>query len=239
MESFLNALCSVYARKYNRRYGRKGKLFKKPYGSAPKYGNDVYDCMIYIYNNPIPKKAAETAIAYRWNFLAYMDSRNPFSNQVSHFSVPVSIKQRLSMVERIHSSGQYIDYAVLDTLKESMSDEQYKQILDHIVSVYNVIDYRLIQSKWKTKESLSEILGLVKGSEYDVNEDSSREDYRNYEKMNVLVSRAGFDLSNRRFDCVDADSLQINRLRGMVVYKLNPSNVELDKYFHSGDNARR
>ena len=239
MESFLNALCSVYARKYNFRYGRKGKLFRKPYGNAPKYGDDVYNCMIYICNNPIPKKAAETAIAYRWNFLAYMDSRNPFSNQVSHSSATLSIKQRLAMVERIHSSGQYIDYAVLDTLKESMSDEQYKQILDHIVSVYNVIDYRLIQSKWKTRESLNEMLGLVKGSEYDLNEDSSREDYCNYEKMNVLVRRAGFDLSKRRFDSVDADASQINRLRGMVAYNLNPSKVELDKYFHCGDYARR
>ena len=143
------------------------------------------------------------------------------------------------MVERIHSSGQYIDYAVLDTLREGLSDEQYKQILDHIVSVYNVIDYRLIQSKWKTRESLNEMLGLVKGSEYELNEDSSHEDYRSYEKMNVLVRRSGFDLSKRRFDSVDADASQINRLRGIVAYNLNPSKVELDKYFHCGDYARK
>ncbi len=239
MESFLNALCSVFARKYNFRYNRKGKLFRKPYGNAPKYGDDIYGCIIYIYNNPIPKKARETAAAYRWNFLAYMDSRNPFSTPLNNTSDTTLLKQRFSTVERIHSSGKYIDYAVLDSLKEGLNDEQYLQLLDHIVSVYNVIDYSLIQSKWKSRESLCEMLGLVKGLEYDLNEDVSREDYRNYERMNVLVRKAGFNLSRRRFDSEDADPSQISRLRGMAVYSINPSDVELAKYFHTGEYARR
>lgn len=239
MESFLNALCSVYARKYNSRYNRKGKLFRKPYGNAPKYGDSIFDCIIYIYNNPIPKRAKETAVAYRWNFLAYMDSRSPFSKPVNYTSANSVLKQRLSMVERIHSSGKYIDYAVLDSLKTGLNDEQYMQVLDHIISVYNVIDYSLMQTKWKSKESVCEMLGLIKGQEYDLNEDRSREDYRNYDRMNVLVRRAGFNLSKRRFDSIDADPSQLNRLRGMAVYSLNPSDLELDKYFHTGEYARR
>jgi len=239
MELFLNALCSVFARKYNRRYDRRGQLFKKPFGSAPKYGEDVYDCIIYIYNNPIPKKATELAIKYRWNFLAYMDSKNPFSNRIDNPFAPDVLKQRLSMVERLHSSGQYIDYGVLDTLKEGLNGEQYKQLLDYIVAVYNIIDYSLIQSKWNSKEAVSEMLALVKGSEYALKEDGSREDYRNYERMNEIVGRAGFNLSRHRFDSVDIDPSLLNRLCGMVIYDLNPSNMELDKYFHSGEYARR
>lgn len=239
MELFLNALCSVFARKYNRRYHRSGKLFKKPFGSAPKYGDDVYDCIIYIYNNPIPKKATELAIGYRWNFLAYLDSRHPFSEKIDHSSASEVMIQRFSMVERIHSSGKYIDYVVLDTLTEGLTGEQINQLLDHIVSIYNIIDYNLMLSRWKLKEAVSEMLGLVKGSEYALNEDGSREDYRNYERMNDIVRRSGFKLKSRRFDSIDIDPSLITRLRGTVTYNLNPTNMELDKYFHSGDYARR
>ena len=240
MGLFLNALCSVYARKYNRRYFRSGQLFKKSFGSAPKYGEeDIYDCVIYIYNNPVPKKAHETAIEYRWNFLAYMDSKTPFSKQTDHSSVSDELRLRFSLVERIHSSGHYIDYDVLDTLRAGLSAEQYLQLLDHIIVVYNIIDYRLLKSKWETTGAVSEMLRLVKGSEYSTDEDGSRDDYRNYERMNEIVREAGFDLSHFRFDSKNADKRQVERLRRRVIFQLNPSPLELDKFFHSGEYARK
>ena len=240
MELFLNALCSVYARKYNGRYFRSGQLFKKSFGSAPKYGEeDIYDCIIYIYNNPIPKKARESAIEYRWNFLAYMDSKSPFSKQADHSSVSDELRSRFSFVERIHSSGQYIDYDVLDTLRAGLSTEQYLQLLDHIIVVYNIIDYSLLTSKWETRRAVSDMLRLVKGSEYSTDEDGSREDYRNYERMNEIVCEAGFDLSRFRFDSKNADMRQIERLRRKAKFLANPSTIELDKYFHSGEYTRR
>ena len=238
MELFVNALCSVFARLYNKRYHRKGKLFKKSYGSAPKYsGTDIIDCIIYIQNNPVPKRAVDHAVDYRWNFLAYMDSRHPFSSPVDHSKCSNELRMKLSMVERMHSTGRHIGYNDFDSLKEGLNNETYLQLLDHIVSVYNVIDYRLQLSQWKTKDEISRVLDLIKGSEYDLKEDTSREDYRNYDKMNEIVRSAGFNLSRIRFDSEDVDPRQIDRLRKKVIYQINPASVELEKYFHTRRSA--
>lgn len=230
----MNAVCSVFARMYNKRYHRKGQLFKKSFGSAPKYSEtDIYDCVIYIQNNPIPKKAIEHAVDYRWNFLAYMDSRTPFSHPVDHSSVPDALKARFSLVEKMHSSGQYIDYHAFDSLTIGLEDGACRQMADHIVSVYNIIDYRTLLSRWKTKDEIVRMLDLVKGSEYGLKEDTSHEDYRIYDKMNEIVGAVGFNLSRIRFDSEGVDSVQVARLLKTVTYRLNPSQVELDKYFHS------
>lgn len=240
MVLFLNALCSVYARKYNLRHHRSGQLFKKSFGNAPKYGEDaINDCLIYVNNNPIPKKAVEKAIEYRWNFLAYMDSRSPFSKPLNHSLTPDDIRSRISLVNKMHSMGQYIDYIIFDQLFEGLDTEQYQQVLDHIISVYNVIDYSYILSKWRTKEEVSGMLQLVKGSEYSTDEDGSQEDYRHYEQMNEVVRKAGFDLVSFRFDSGKMDARLMGYLRKMVGFKVNPSDLEIDKYFHTGEYSRR
>ena len=239
MELFINAVCSVYARMYNKRYHRKGKLFKKPFGSAPKYKeSDIYDCMIYINNNPVPKRAAEHAIDYRWNFLAYMDSKFPFSDAFDFASAPDNMISKYLEIVRAHDSGLYIDYTLFDELVLGLNDKQHQQIMDMIVSIYNVIDYRVMLSKWLSKESVSGILDLVKGSEYDLKEDSSQEDYKEYDKMNQIAGKMGFDLSRIRFDSEGVDRSFVDKVRNNCIYSFNPSSMELDKYFHTGEFSR-
>lgn len=240
MELFLNALCSVFARKYNQRHHRRGQLFKKSFGNSPKYADDaIRDCLIYIYNNPIPKKATARAIEYRWNFLAYMDSKTPFSKPIDYSSLSEDIMSRMSVVNKLRGSGRYIDYNTFSTLVQGLDDGQYKQIIDHIISVYNIIDYSYILSKWKTKEAFTEILQMVTGSEFSSDEDISREDYRHYEMMNEVVLKAGFDLTKYRFDIEQTDVRLMSRLRALVKSKVCPSDLEMDKFFHSGEYSRR
>ena len=82
------------------------------------------------------------------------------------------------------------------------------------------------------------MLSLVKGSDYDSREDCSREDYNTYEQMNEIVRKAGFDLSRYRFDSHGLDPRLADRIRNTVINRINPSTLELDKYFHSGEYAR-
>ena len=239
MELFINAVCSTFARLYNVRYQRRGKLFKKSFGSAPKYNeSDIYDCMIYIGNNPVPKKAAEHAIEYRWNFLAYMDSKSPFSDTFDFVSAPDMMRIKYREIEKAHGLGRYIDYSFFSALTSGTNEKQYQQILDMIVSVYNVIDYRVMLSKWQSKEAVSGTLDMVKGSEYDLTEDGSQEDYKDYDRMNYIASKAGFDLSRIRFDSEDVDTSLVDRVRKNCIYNLNPPSLELDKYFHTGEFSR-
>ena len=239
MELFINAVCSVYARMYNKRYHRKGKLFRKPFGSAPKYSeSDIYDCMIYINNNPVPKKAAEHAIEYRWNFLAYMDSKSPFSDPFDFASAPDMMITKYLRIVKARDSGQYVDYSFFGELTLGSNEKQYQQILDMIVSVYNIIDYSVMLTKWQSKESVSGTLDMVKGSEYDLKEDGSHEDYRDYDRMNIIARKTGFDLSKVRFDSEDVDASLVDRVRKNCIYNFNPPSLELDKYFHSGEYSR-
>ena len=240
MGLFINALCSIYARIYNERYHRRGKLFQKSFGSAPKYDeSDIYDCIIYICNNPVPKKAAEHAVEYRWNFLSYMGSRFPFSKAFIYALAPETIRKRCLEIEKTHGMGKYIDYDMFDRMVQGLDDEQYKQMLDTIVSVYNVIDYRVMSSKWQSVETVSGLLDNVKGKEYDVAEDGSHEDYRDYDRMNDIARKSGFNLSRVRFDSTDVDARLISRVRNSFILEFNPPTMELDKYFHTGDYARR
>jgi hypothetical protein len=239
MELFINAVCSTFARLYNVRYQRRGKLFKKSFGSAPKYGeSDIYDCIIYINNNPIPKKAAEHAIKYRWNFLAYMDSKSPFSDAFDFASAPEMMRTKYMEIEKAHALGRYIDYSFFSAMTSGIDEKEYRQILDMIVSIYNVIDYRVMLSKWQSKESVSGILDMVRGSEYDLAEDGSHEDYRDYDRMNVIAGKSGFNLSRVRFDSEGVNASLVDRVRKNCIYNLNPPSLELDKYFHTGEFTR-
>ena len=233
MELFVNELTSIFALMYNRRYHRHGKLFRKSYGNAPKRSeSDIDDNFIYISNNPVPKSAVEEAIAYRWNVLAYMDSDHPFSKEIDRLAISDEMRKGMSMVENRHSSGKYLDYKVLDRILKHLDADEEAQILDYIISVYNIIDYRRVINKWGSCQKLSEVLALVKGSEYDVSDDYSREDYRHYYQMNSIAAASGYDPRHCRFDTETLSLPELQMLRWKILRSIPASEKEIEKYLH-------
>ena len=233
MELFVNELTSIFAVMYNRRYHRKGQLFKKSYGSSPKRQEaDIDNNYIYICNNPIPKSAVEKAVDYRWNFIAYMDSTHPFSKALDRTGMSEALRRSLSIIEKRHSEGKYLSYRIIDKVFSPLTAEERAQIVDYTISIYNVIDYSRTRSKWGTCEKLSEVLALLKGSEYDMEEDYSMEDYRHYYQMNEVAMSCGYDPYHFRFDTDQLSELDKKTLQRAFYRSTQASATEIDKYLH-------
>lgn len=240
MELFINELTSIFALMYNKRYHRRGQLFKKSYGSAPKRSeSDIIDNLAYVLNNPVPKSAADKALSYRWNFLAYMESGHPFSQELDKTGISDSLRKSMRIVETQHSKGKYLNYQLWESLSASLDEVETKQIIDYTIALYNVIDYSWIKARWGTLERFSEMLSLVKGSEYDAEEDFSKENYSHYDQINSVIKRFGYDLERVRFDTESFRQAETSSLRWEIVRTTQATADEIDKYFHRGVYSRR
>lgn len=231
MSAMMQELDARFTRQYNQKYGLKGRLFKGRYGSAPKYKEQkVRDTVVYVYNNPVPKKAVARAELYRWNFLAYMDSPHPFSDKVVIRRSSRNLLSVLAAVRQNKRHGAPLGYAFFSGMYASLELDERLQVLDYIVSCYNVIRYDALRVMWGGYQSMCSVLKTVGGAEHDVEEDSSQEDYRHYYQMTKLMLQEGIDLASSRFDGMCREEL--DRLAWMLMRKVGASQVELRKFLH-------
>ena len=78
---FMSNVAIQFVKEYNRYHNRVGPLFSECFGSAPKAGLKLLRTAIaYLFNNPVERLLCKRAQEYRWNFLAYAASDNPFSD---------------------------------------------------------------------------------------------------------------------------------------------------------------
>lgn len=201
MEEFMQIVTHSFAVRYNRQYGLHGKLFHKPYGSAPKVKEEkIKSTMIYIANNPVVKLATKKASDYRWNFLKYCESSNPFSKPYDPDEASRNLVSLVKLARKRRRNGKCISYDFFRTDRfESLSNEEKLQLIDIIISIYNFIDYGPIISKFGSMAKFFEATNTVAGSDYDLNDDYEKEDYRHYYKMIRILRKEGFDLRNFRF----------------------------------------
>ena len=69
---FVMHYTSMFVREYNSDVGRKGPLFHKSFGSAPKRGSkSIRSTIVYIGNNPVEKNLCTSPELYFWNFLEF------------------------------------------------------------------------------------------------------------------------------------------------------------------------
>ena len=69
---FVMHYTSMFVREYNSEVGRKGPLFHKSFGSAPKRGSKtIRTTIVYIGNNPVEKNLCTSPELYFWNFLEF------------------------------------------------------------------------------------------------------------------------------------------------------------------------
>ena len=232
MAAMMQELDAIFTRQYNRQYGLSGKLFKGRYGSAPKSKEQkVQDNVVYVYNNPIPKRAVTRAEQYRWNFLAYMDSDHPFSEKVVIRRSSRELRTALATVRECRRQRAPLGYSFFSGIYESLEKEERLQVLDYIVKCYNVLRYDDLRLMWGSYESMCSVLKTVGGAEYDVEDDSSQEDYRHYYQMMKMTPQlAGIDLASTRFDSVG--KRELDRLAGEFVRRVGASRVELGKFLH-------
>jgi len=192
LSAFIGYFTSRYAREFNEISGHKGQLFNRPYGSAPKIGDKkVKSNFIYVDNNPVERHLAEKAEDYRWNFLAYAKSDHPFSEPVVRRTASSSLKKAMAIVDVLRDKDRPLTFRVLHKWFEKLDKKECNQLVDYIVTKYNVIDYEGSICYFGSYENELTALHSISGSEYDIKEPfvGKRDDC--YAKLCSIILKTG------------------------------------------------
>lgn len=190
LSRFLSHVTSLFVREYNSSVGRHGPLFEERFGSAPKSDKKrLLSCIIYIGNNPVERGICDRAESYRWNFIAYMSSRHPFSEELIVRRASAKLKKALSVVDHFRDAGRYLNYKILQFLYEGLDGKESEQLTDYIICRYNVIDYESVRRHFESYDHLLTSMCSTTGSEFDIKEQKDRFSDLIYYKMADVVRR--------------------------------------------------
>ena len=192
LSAFMRDATSCYAKAFNRRCNRTGPLFCEQFGSAPKKTDKhVRTNMIYVDNNPVERKLCSKAEDYRWNFLAFTNTRWPFSEPGIRRHYSGAMKRAVATVLARHKSGKYITFDMLQNAFAKLSRKECNQLADFIINTYNVIDYEESLNHFGSYESMLLAIHSTTGSEYDLKEhfNGKRDDV--YAKLTQILLKQG------------------------------------------------
>ena len=163
---------AFFANAQNEVFGVKGNLFEHPFGSAVKAGaKKARTNLIYVGNNPVERRLVQNAEEYRWNYVAYADSKNPFSDKLVLRYSSWSMRNAVKEVRNQRKNCLPMTYRMLFRLFKTLNNNEKQQLIDYIVSIYNVIDYNLALEFFDgSYEHFITALHSTTGSEYDLNE---------------------------------------------------------------------
>lgn len=172
LSDFMNHACSWFARDFNKFTGRTGQLLKKNFGSAPKWDEkDVRTAINYVGNNPVEKKICARPEQYRWNFLPYDVTSNPFSEPLVLRHASKRMKRAVKEVKTMSQLNLPLKFTLIRRLFKGLTSVEVEQLVDFIISEYNFIDYQMAISYYGSYEKMLEAMNSNTGSEYDIRED--------------------------------------------------------------------
>ena len=175
LSKFIASVTSLYARQFNRTIGRKGQLFDKSFGSAPKiYDKQVRTVVPYVFNNPVEKIICSNPIDYRWNFMAYLSSDYPFSEKSDVSKSSRSYRKAISEIAYCHLNGLWLNHKQLGRLYRSLSLSEQARLTDYIIQTYYPFDKEKLLSYYKSFEHMNLAIRSTTGCEYDINEEYHR-----------------------------------------------------------------
>ncbi|MBO4611040.1 MAG: transposase [Bacteroidales bacterium] len=190
---FMTVISSVFAREYNNDIGIDGDVFQRPYGASTKYGEkEIRTICGYLYNNHTNGKLCHKAEEIRWNFLAYAHNDHPFSEKIPLKKARMAYRRAVKMVQAAHSRGDYLRYAALRRIFRGLTKNERESITDYIVQVYNIIDYKALESLYSSYEEMVYSFNANVHHDYDIPEsDEDRKgDFRAYQILSRLVTES-------------------------------------------------
>ena len=171
LRRFIQEVSSFYAREDSITCKRTGALFNAPFGSAPKIDlKKIKTILIYIGNNPVERDLCNTAIEYRWNYLAYGKSNNPFSEKLIIRNSSWAMKKAVREIKFWHKRNRHLTYSVLQRLFASLDRREGLQLIDYIITTYSVIDYDYASRFFGGLDNMIESMKFNTGSEYEIKE---------------------------------------------------------------------
>lgn len=173
---YLHDLDTSFARLYNARYHRKGKLFGRPPGYAQKVTlKAMKSNLVYVFNNHVEKGLCKRAVEERWSLLAYALSDHPFSPQIQRGDVSRALRRALKLVDRRIAANKALEYCDLDGIFSRLDPVETQQFIDYVISRYRLVDFGGTIAYFGSIENLLITVDSTTGGEYDIKEDYSRD----------------------------------------------------------------
>ena len=172
LSTFVRDYGNTYARLWNKSRSRRGQLFYHSYQCSAKLGNkQVRSTLAYNYNNPVERKLVERAEEYRWNFLPYATSANPYSQPVEKKNTSQAYKRAANEVKYLRNTGQFLNYSLIERLFEKLTTQEKQQLIDYIIGLWNIIDFQKAISYYGSIETMIRAFHDNTGADYDIKED--------------------------------------------------------------------
>ena len=192
LDLFKQESLSWFALRRNGRCGVKGAVFECSYGSAPKIGDkNVRTNLIYVGNNPVERKLVSVAEKYQWNYLAYAVSDHPFSEKLVVRNVSWPLRKAVMEVKAQAQASRPMNYVMTDRLFAPLDRKERLQLVDFIITTYNVIDYEETIGYFDTYDKMLIAMHATTGSEHDLNEVFIGKSDAHYNRMSSILLREG------------------------------------------------
>ena len=191
---FMSNVAIQFVKEYNRYHNRVGPLFSECFGSAPKAGLKLLRTAIaYLFNNPVERLLCKRAQEYRWNFLAYAASDNPFSDPLVLKKASRRLRRALKEVDGTVKRNEYMTYVQLKRMFVGIDAREKNQLIDYIIVRYNIIRYDDLTTKcYDGYENMLMAINSNAGSEYEVQELRYGRSDAEYRYLYKYVHKKGF-----------------------------------------------
>ena len=228
---FMSNVAIQFVKEYNRYHNRVGPLFSECFGSAPKAGLKLLRTAIaYLFNNPVERLLCKRAQEYRWNFLAYAASDNPFSDPLVLKKASRRLRRALKEVDGTVKRNEYMTYVQLKRMFVGMDAREKNQLIDYIIVRYNIIRYDDLTTKcYDGYENMLMAINSNAGSEYEVQELRYGRSDAEYRYLYKYVHEKGFK------DAGEVISLPTDSKFKLMVDMMNETSVsklQICKFLH-------
>lgn len=228
VEKFLQDSGSVFARVYNRKYGRCGELFDKPFGHSQKRGDkEKRTNIIYVFNNHVEKGLCRLASEERWSFLAYAESNNPFSQSQDLKTASNLMKRAINLVNRRVKNNRPLKYGDMDTLLSKMTDVEKNQFVDYVICIYRLVQFSATFRYFKDYRTLANAAASTTGGEWEIRETYSAHKDTAYVELVEWAAQKG--LIKRLYMMTDEEKMDFY---SEARYETSASESQLKKFFH-------
>lgn len=226
---FNQELLSRFTTGYNGRHNRKGPVFQKPFGIAPKIvGKQIRSCISYINNNASVGGLAKSITGYRWNLVAYLNDEHPFSAKTDMAKASIRLRRALKLVDYYRSRDIPLGYDAQKMVFSNLDKTEKSLVLDYVLSRYGVLDEKCFVDYFGSFSRAMMAMEANSGSEYDIPEDW--EDYSIYPVLSRIARKKGVCLDGVNFDLMDTE--EIKRLADAMLSQSRATTRQVEKYLH-------
>ena len=232
LSAFMGEVNRTFSHAKNQLCNTKLSWFERTYGSVFKKGEKaVRTNLIYVGNNPVERHLAARAEDYRWTFLAYAGCKNPFSEKLVLHNSSWHLKNAVGEIRTQYKHHKPMNYSLLKRITEKLNAKEIQQLIDYIISTYNVIDYDKTLSYFDNSyDNYLTALHSTTGSEYDLKETFVGWSDAHYNKMIKVLLKA--EAVKEIHEFLSWPESKRNELFSLLKRKTNASAVQIKKFLH-------